>query len=67
MRFIKLYVTLIRYIYNNFRHSKVLHKRMVFNWQKIAFYLGENTGKLLLLGSETKKDKKIKSSKIWKQ
>ena len=53
----KLSVTLIRQIYNNFRHSKALHTK------KNCILFGQNTGKILSIQSESKKDKKITSSK----
>ena len=41
MSAIKLSVTIRKEIYNNFRHSKVLHGRMAFKWPKIGFYLAK--------------------------
>ena len=66
MSVIKLPVTLRRQMYNNFRHSKALCRVMVFNWQKIAFYLGKIEERHDV-SQKQKKDKKVTSSKTWKR
>ena len=62
----KVSVTLMKWIYDNCGHSKTLHRRMVFNWQKIAFYLGKIQEKHYHLSKKQKKDRKI-TSKTWKR
>ena len=63
----KIIYDIIRYIYNNFRHSKGLRRGLVFQWKKIAFYLGKIWERYYHLCQKQKKIKKMTSSKYLKQ
>ena len=55
-------------ICDNFRQSKALRGRMIFNWEKIAFCLGKVWERYYHLSQrQKKKDKKITSSKTLKR